>query len=190
MSGRKKASNLLRDPRLVLSLVALVIVIAVGKRVVGLVQDTGAEGKSLDVKGAIKSVDVDRNFSFAIVDGSGEELSKLQYNIQKAELRDEIIVKGQKATAVDGRVFLILTIKLTNTFDKAIEIDTRDYVRLSVNNNQKEWLAPDIHNDPVQIQAISTKFSRIGFPINSSDKDYLLQVGEINGSKTKAPLKL
>ena len=68
-------------------------------------------------------------------------------------------------------------------------MNTRDYVRLTVNNGS-EWLAPDIHNDPVEIQAISTKYTRIGFPISDTDKKLKLQIGEINGDKEIVDLKL
>jgi len=96
---------------------------------------------------------------------------------------DEIVVKGQRATAIRGRTFLILTLKITNGYTRPIEIDTKDYVRLSVNGNRDEWLAPDIHNDPVLVQATSTKFTRVGFPVYDSDSDLLLRVGEIEGKK-------
>lgn len=140
------------------------------------------------VRGAKASVVLNQEFLFPLKDSSGMELSKLKYVIESADLRDEIIVKGQRATAVRGRTFLILTIKIANDFNKALEVNVRDYVRLSVNNNEAELLAPDIHSDPVTIQAISTKYTRIGFPINDTDKSLTLLVGEINGNKDKVPL--
>jgi hypothetical protein len=73
--------------------------------------------------------------------------------------------------------------------DKGIEINSRDYVRLIVDGNTKEMLAPEIHNDPVEAQAISTKYTRVGFPINTSDKNLVLQVGEINGPKQTIKLE-
>lgn len=131
-----------------------------------------------------KTLLLNQEIFFPIRDQKGKEVSQIKYILESAELRDEIVVKGQKATALKGRTFLILNIKINNELGKKIEVTTRDYVRLSVNNNEAEWVAPDIHNDPVEIQAISTKFSRIGFPINDSDYNLKLRVGEINGEKT------
>ena len=142
-----------------------------------------------EIKGAKAAQDIKRDFTFPLRDANGEEVSEILFIIEKAELRDEIIVQGQKATAVKGRTFLILTLKITNNFDQAIEIDTRDYVRLVVNGDHGEWLAPDIHNDPVEVQAISTKYTRVGFPLNDSDINLLLKVGEINGEKQDVELK-
>lgn len=130
-----------------------------------------------------------KQFSFLLKDAQGKEISKFKYEIQGAELRDVIVIKGQKATAVNGRTFLVINLKITNDFDKTIQIKSRDYIRLIVAKS-KEKLAPDIHNDPVEIQAISTKYTRLGFPINDTDGDLTLQVGEITGGKEKVKLDL
>lgn len=131
---------------------------------------------------------INREFNFPIKDNKGATAGTLKYIIEKAETRDEIIVKGQKATAIEGRTFLIVTLKITNEGNKRIEVNSRDFVRLSV-NNKPEWLAPDVHNDPVEIQPISTKYSRLGFPINEGDNNLKIQVGEITGEKTVLDLQ-
>ena len=143
-----------------------------------------------EVQGAKASQELNKEMSFPLKDASGEEVSRIKFVIEKAELRDEIVVKGQKATAISGRTFLIFTLKVTNEHNQAVEIDTRDYIRLSINGNGEEWLAPDIHNDPVEVQAISTKYSRVGFPIDDGDTDMTLRIGEINGDKEDVSIDL
>jgi|SRR3989344_1279101 len=138
----------------------------------------------INVPEAKKTKQINQEFTFPLLNEKSEEVGKIKYFIELAELRDEIIVKGQKATSVKGRTFLIINLKLSNEFDRSIDINTKDYLRLSVNNNEVEWLAPDIHNDPVNVQAISTKFTRVGFPINETDKNIKLRVGEVKGEKT------
>ena len=142
----------------------------------------------VEVEDAEKTLAVNKEFQFPLTDSKGEEISKIKYVIEKAELRNEIIVKGQKATAVKGRTFLVVYLKVTNEYTQKIEMQTRDYVRLSVNGNENEWLAPDIHNDPVEVQAQSTKVTRLGFPINENDTKIILRVGQINGDKEKVEL--
>jgi hypothetical protein len=137
----------------------------------------------VELKPALSTQKIDKTFSFPLKDGNGKEVSKIKYTVEAAELRDEIIVKGQRATSVKGRTFLILPIKIQNDYNQPVEINARDYVRLIINNNQNEKLAPDIHNDPVEVQAISTKQTRLGFPIDDTVTNIVLQVGEIKGKK-------
>jgi hypothetical protein len=125
---------------------------------------------------------------FPVKDQDGREVTKVRYEILTAELRDEIVVKGQKATAVKGRTFLVFNIKITNDYDKPMQINAKDYIRLIINNS-KEKLAPEIHNDPVEVQAISTKYTRVGFAINDNVKNLVLQVGEIGEKKEDIKLK-
>ncbi|MBI4130452.1 hypothetical protein HY468_04000 [Candidatus Roizmanbacteria bacterium] len=137
-----------------------------------------------------KSIDINREFLFPIKNGESEEVGHIKFVIEKAELLEKIVVQGKTATAVSGRIFLIVTAKLTNDLDKNIQINTRDYVRLMRNGNSQELLAPEIHNDPVEVLAISTKYTRVGFSIGSTDKDLNLLIGEIKGEKQTIPLSL
>lgn len=134
--------------------------------------------------------EINKEFIFPIRNEKGEEISKIKYLIDNAEKRDEIVVKGQKATSIAGRTYLIINLKIVNEHTQAIQIKTLDYLRLTLNNKENEMLAPDIHNDPVDVQAISTKFTRIGFPINDTDKNLKLHIGEIKGDKTTIDLNI
>lgn len=136
------------------------------------------------------SKEINREFNFPLLDDEGEEVANIKYEILKAELLDEIIIKGQKARAIKGRTFLIITLKIVNDFDRSIEIDTRDYIRVALKKNEEEWLAPEIHNDPVEVQALSTKYTRVGFPIDDFEREVILRVGEIKGDKEKFQLDL
>ncbi len=133
--------------------------------------------------------DLNKEYSFPLRDKDGKEVSKIIYKIDSVELNDNLIVKGQRVRSVQGRTFLVVNIRVTNNHNQAIDINTRDYVRLSANGTS-ELLAPDVHNDPLQVQAISTKLTRIAFPINDSDKNLKLTVGEINGEKQTVDLSL
>lgn len=142
----------------------------------------------VQVSNAKATAQVNKEFLFPVKNSKGAEVTKMKYFVESAELRDEIIVKGQKATAVQGRLFLILTIKITNDYTKSLEINAKDYIRLSMNGKDGELLAADIHNDPVLVQPVSTKYTRIGFPINDTDKQLVLNVGELEGKKEKVEL--
>lgn len=145
------------------------------------------EEKRITIPSPKATFPINKEFNFPIKDDKGIIAGNIKYIIDSAELRNEILVKGQKATAIAGKTFLIINLKLINNENNTIKINARDYLRLEVDNN-KEWLAPDIHNDPVEVQAISTKYTAVGFPINENDKNLKLQVGEITGEKTVVEL--
>lgn len=112
-----------------------------------------------------------------------EDYFPLLLEIQKAELRDEVIIQGKRANTITGRTFLILTLKIVNDNSTTLSLNTRNFIRLSVNGNESEWLAPDIHNDPVEVQASSTKYTRLGFPLNDTDSNLTLRAGKLEGDK-------
>lgn len=155
-------------------------------------QPAAALGKSnnnLNIKEAERKQIINKQFLFPVKGLGGEEVSNLKFTIENAEIRDEIIIKGQKATAIEGRTFLVLNLKITNDFEQGIQINVRDYIRLRVGKNA-ENLAPEIHNDPVEIQAISTKYTRLGFPIDVNADNIKIQIGEISGKKEFIELNL
>ena len=154
------------------------------------IKDIKDSTDKIELKPAKASQSLNKEFSFPLRNEKGEEVSVIKYTLEDAELRDEIIVKGKQAKSVKGRTFLILNLKVKNEFKQSIKIDTRDYLRLSVNGNEEEWLAPDIHNDPVEVQAISTKLTRIGFAIDDNASSLLLTIGEISADKERVVLEL
>jgi hypothetical protein len=172
--------------------VSLVVVVALGLLVTKIFRaKSTSEVASANATAFVKkSQEVHKELTFPIRDTNDKELSRIKFSIEKVETASEIIVKGQKATAVPGRMFLLVNLKIVSDFNKSVAINTRDYVRLSVNGKDDELLAPDIHNDPVEVQAISTKYTRVGFPVNTSDSRFVLQIGEIKADKEKIELDL
>jgi len=130
---------------------------------------------------------INKDFQFPVKDNKGEEITKLNYTIESGTLTKTIIVQGQQGTAAPGRQFIILNLKIRNDSNADVRINSRDYLRVSVTGGD-DWLAADIHNDPVDVQPISTKFTRLGFPVDDSQRAFRIQVGEIGGSKTTIDL--
>jgi len=174
---------------IVIVLVGLVIIYRVVSEGKEETKTTGENGR-IELVQARAEQSLDNRFSFPLKDGDGEEVSRVEILIDKAEIRDEIIVKGKKVTSVKGRTFMVLNLKIKNEYDKTIQVNSRDYIRLSVNGNEEVWLAPDVHNDPVEVQAISTKPTRVAFPIDEGDSRFVLQVGEVNGEKDRIELNI
>jgi hypothetical protein len=156
----------------------------------GTVKSQAASNNKTVLREALATQPLNKEFKFPLKDEKGVTIGEIKYTIESAELRDEIVVQGRKASAVSGRAFLILNLKIVNDSNKTISMNTKDYVRLFVNGNNQEPLSPSIHNDPVVVDAISVKPTRIGFAINESDTKLQIKVGEIKGEKTTIDLDL
>ncbi len=126
--------------------------------------------------------DINKEYVFPITDDNGETAGEIKITLVDYQRINEVIVQGKRATAVSGREFLIVNLKLNSNNDAITNVNTKDYIRLSV-NNQENWVAPDIHNDPVELESNSDKFTRVGFAINESDANLRLQINEPSGEK-------
>lgn len=149
-----------------------------------------AGANKVAIKDAVATEPLNKEFKFPLKEDKDQVIGEIKYLVESAEIRDEIVVKGKKANAVAGRTFLVLNLKITNETNQTISMNTKDYIRLFVNGNENEPLSPSIHNDPVVVDAISVKPTRVGFAINESDKQLKLKIGEIKGEKQTIDLTL
>ena len=175
---------------IVLGIIVLVAVISVAKSLPNAKSKPSSDNSLLSLPNALDTVNLDRKFSFPLKNEKGATVGNFDYVIQSATIQKQIIVQGQRATAVTGREFLVLNLKITNNLKQTIQLNTRDYIRLTVASNRSEQLAPDIHNDPAEVQAISTKYTKVGIAIDEADakKTIHLKVGEIDGAKQNIDL--
>jgi hypothetical protein len=130
----------------------------------------------------VLNVPVNRDFEFKAYDKNKKLADNIKYTITDAQLTNQIIIKGQSATAVKGRQFLILNLKLVSGYNDSLFLNTRNYVRIQP-LGETDKLAPEIHNDTVEVQPLSTKLTRIGLPVNNNTKSFILFVGELDGEK-------
>lgn len=180
----------IRRNHIVYAVVAILIVISFwAGRQLGPNANIGLSDNRTEAPKAIATQNLNKEFKFSLKDDKGKEVAKISYLVQTANLQDAFIYQGKLAKAVRGRTFLIFDLKITNPYTKTVEINAKDYIRVKVNNSS-EQLAPEIHNDPVQIQANSTKYTRIGLPINDADKSLVILIGELQGNKQTVKLDL
>lgn len=147
----------------------------------------GANDDRLAPPIAIASQDLNKTLSIPIKDSKGGVVTNVKYKITSAQLYNEIILRGEKAYPIKGKLFLIVNLEITNEYKQAIDLNATDYLRLSVNGDISKKFSPDIYNE-LQLQPISTKRSRVGFQINDTDNKLILHVGQVEG--TKEPISL
>lgn len=190
---KRNRFNLKKALRIIFPVLLFIIIVVIGKKIIQSTPQTEIASATqkpseITIEPAIATTRLNRSYQFSLRDSKGKEVSTFMYILESADLRREIIVQGKRATSVKGRIFFILNLKIVNSLSSGITLNSRDYVRLSVNNSA-ELLAPDIHNDPVEAQAISTKYTRLGFATNDTDRNHTVQVGEITGKKESIQLK-
>jgi len=141
--------------------------------------------KNGDTSGAkTVSVNVEKNFEFPALDNSGKETKNIiHFKIKSVEKTNQVLVKDQVFTAKNNKLFLIVNLDLKNEATVPLNILPGDLVRLSVENDHETRYAPDLHNNLVQVAAISTRIDRVGFVIPDSTKNFILYIGEIEGDK-------
>jgi len=182
LSQQSKRLIIFAIPTIILIILFVVGIYIFKNRTTASANGSSSNKNNIQVAGAKKKQDLNKEFQFPIKNANAEEVGKMKYIIETAEIRDEIIVQGKKATSIPERTFLVLTLKITNDLERRLQINTRDYIRLSVNDSS-ERLEFTIHNDPVEIGAISTRPTRLAIPINDVNQKLTLYVGEIKGEK-------
>lgn len=134
-----------------------------------------------------KEINKELSFDLKAKDSKAQP-EKIKFELVSAEILEEILVKGEKVKAAGGRGFLIFTLKITNEGKHTLQVNSRDFIRLS-SSLKEEWLAPEIHSDPVEVQALATKYTRVGFSTNLNEKTFKVRIGEIDGEKTDFELR-
>lgn len=188
-SALRPAANFAISKKAIYILIGILAVIGIIAWIVSSNSTPSTSQTNTQAPKALAKEIINKPFNFSLKDAKGNDVAQFTYNIASAELQKEVIINGQRADAISGREFLIINLKITNSTKNDFQLNTRDYVRLSVNKSN-EMLAPDIHNDPVDVQPISTKYTRIGFPMNITDKNLVLHIGELEGNKQDIKLKL
>ena len=124
---------------------------------------------------------LNRSYTFSGKNAQGVTSGEVKFTITKVEKAKEVLVQGRPANAKGDKAFLVLNIEIENAAVVKAYITPVDLLRLIGDDGKK--FAPDIHSDVVEVQPISTKITRVGFVIFEKQKDFKIQVGELNGEK-------
>jgi len=126
----------------------------------------------------LTETEIGRNFEFPVKKYSKD---KFKLNLLKVSKVKMVTTKNQPVLAKEGEAFLLLYLETENNLETPIIIDIRNYFRLLGENDKK--FAPDFYNGQVQIEPISSKKDQIGFVIKENQKEFKLQVGEVEEKK-------
>lgn len=111
---------------------------------------------------------------------------KFRIKLEKATLVKLVTTKGKPVLAKEGNSYLLIYLQIDNNLINSLNVGSQNYFRLV--DNEKRF-APDFYNTQVLIAPISTKSDQIGFVVKADQKNFQLQVGEIDGKKDFVQIK-
>lgn len=151
-------------------------------------QVQGAQSQSPNV--ITDKADLNKTFEIKALNTQGKEAKdKISMNIKSIEKTNEILVKGNPASAKGDSRFLVLNIDLSNSTRERLIVAPLDLIRLVIDEQKR---AAEIYTEEltqikgsVVIEPDSTKLTRVGFVLNEDivSKPKSLQIGDINEEK-------
>lgn len=149
-------------------------------------QVQGAQTTSQDTKIEIEKTEINKIYEVKALNTQGKEAKdRVTMNIKSGEKTNEILVKGQPATAKGDSRFLVLNIDLTNSSKERLIVAPLDLVRLIIDDQKR---AAEIYSEETQLKGSvvvepdSSKTTRVGFVLTEDivKKPKSIQVGEVN----------
>jgi hypothetical protein len=142
-------------------------------------------------------LNLNKTYSAIALDVTGKpSKNKIDLVIRTAEKSQDILIKGQPATAKNGSAFLVLQVDLKNPSTERLIISPLNMLRLIVDNQKR---AAEIYTEEVPqirgsvvVEPDSTKVTRVGFVLTPDiiSKALKLQIGDVNAAdKTVIDLK-
>lgn len=177
-----------RNAKRILLIVALLLLMAAIPFIIRASNARRAAAPTAGNTKGVANVMIGKSYTFNARNDQAKIVDKrpVKLTFTNAELSKSILIKGQPATARDGKAFLIVNIDLENQYQERYYLPVNDLVRLVESDKLR---APDVHNNLVLIDPISTKSTRIGFLIDDGTKQFTLRIGELNGEKQNIDIK-
>lgn len=133
----------------------------------------------------IAGQEITKNFTIILPDNN----AKIQYEVQKAELRKSLIINRGQSTVTPGNNFLVVYLKLTNASSQPVQVKTSEYAALRVGDKINTSSAL-LSNDPVSLKPSAIEYARLVFSVNETDRQFLLEIQKGNDVKEALPLTL
>lgn len=151
-------------------------------QVAGVQTDTKKSGNN-------PKVTLNKSYSTIALDVTGKpSKNKIDMVIKNAEKSQDILIKGQPATAKNGSSFLVMQVDLQNSTNERLIISPLNLLRLIVDGQKR---AAEIYTEEVPqirgsvvVEPDSTKVTRVGFVLTPDivNKPLKLQIGDVNAT--------
>jgi len=175
-----------RNIYLALGVLLLVFVVS---RVIVAVTSKSSKGKTVtqvDESKTTAFVEINKSFEFKAIDAAKKEVP-VTFTIVSAERKNDIKVKGENRRPVTGKDYLLIRVEIQNSMTQRVAIASADRIRFE--GERGKLYSPDYHNGNVVVDPISTKKDILAFAVDSKQKTFIFQVGELDGEKQKIEVK-
>lgn len=163
------------------------LVAAIGLVIVGVAAVAAFSNNSLNPISK-SSVDISKNFSVVARTKDGRPTDgTFPIKVTTAELTDNVLVQGKKATARNGKIFLVVYLEIENKYNVTLYNKPLDLLRLVRSDGKR--IAPSVSQGDVEVRAISVKRTNVAFVVDKGEKNFTIEIGEIKGKKEAIQIK-
>jgi hypothetical protein len=106
---------------------------------------------------------------------------EFKITITNAHYSDSLLVQGKTARPVKGKRFLVVEMEIENPYKVPLYAFPVDIFRFIREDETK--FAPSVHQGAVEIRPQATKKSNVAFVIEPGDKEFKIEVGDLNKDK-------
>ncbi len=152
-----------------------IVLIGVAAVASGAFNPKGSQGKD-------PGIQIDQTFESIgrVKDGRPTD-GTLPIKITSAEITDSVLVKGQRAYTRNNKLFLVVYLEIENKYPVTLYSKPVDLLRLVRADGKRA--APSVSQGDVEIRAISVKRTNVAFVIDRGEKNFTIEVGEVDGEK-------
>lgn len=161
--------------------IAAVILLGVGAGIVlaiNALRGNPQPGPTLTINKSFNSIGRTKD-GRQVTDGSVP--ANLPIKLTTAQITDNVYVNGQKATARNGKLLLVINLEIENKYQASLFSKPYNLMRLVRSDGKR--IAPSVYQGDVEVLPISVKKSNLAFVIEPNEKNFTVEVGEINGKK-------
>lgn len=140
-----------------------------------------------DTLGANKTA-INQTYAIVARDKDGRSLgTETNLVITDAEKTSSVLIQGKRYNTRNGKLFLLINFEMDNPDTSVYYTNPTDLVRYQRVDGKK--FAPTVHQGIVQVRPQSTKNSNVGFVVDESEKNFTIEIGEVDGTKQTLEIK-
>lgn len=148
------------------------------------------EESSLSLKEKAASVtaemEIGRSFDLNAKDLNNKD-AKVGFTLVEVKKVKQVSTQNKPLESLPGEEFLVLSLEFANDKNFSLKANSQDLIRLVKEENKR--YAPDFFNGWIEIPAFSVKKDELAFVVSEDQKEFKLQVGNIEGEKTEIEIK-